>query len=154
MTRSSPDTSTRGARGWMRSRVVIALAGGCLALAAIGPSAVAVHDDNLFELGPAQGADILSDANLANGPDWASTTTPPNGIFDANRNPVGLGTFGGAAAAFLFDDTSQKGATDRTTFSGAGGSNKNNDPLSAADCSARVPPLTGSACDTLHWDAE
>ena len=155
MTSSHPSTHPRGSRrrGWLNSRLVTVIAGGCLALATIGPSAVAVHDDNLFELGPAQGADIFSDANLANGPDWASTTTPPNGIFDANRNPVGLGTFGGAAAAFLFDDTSQKGATDRTTFSGAGGSNKNNDPLSAADCAARVPPLTGSACDTLHWDA-
>src|SRR5262245_12762249 len=111
--------------------------------------AQAVHDDNLFELGPAQGADILSDASVANGPDWAA----PNGIFDANRNPVGLGTFGGAAAAFLFDDTAQKGALDRTTFSGAGGSNKNNDPISDADCAARVPPLTGAACDTWHWDA-
>jgi len=147
--RSSSVTRTRGRRGWLHSRLVIAVAGGCLAFAALGPSAVAVHDDNLFELGPAQAADILSDANVANGPDWAA----PNGIFDANRNPVGLGTFGGAAAAFLFDDTSQKGATDRTTFSGAGGSNKNNDPLSAADCAARVPPLTGSACDTWHWDA-
>jgi hypothetical protein len=47
----------------------------------------------------------------------------------------------------------QKGASDPTTFSGAGGSNKNNDPISAADCAARVPPLTGSACDTWHWDA-
>ena len=111
--------------------------------------AQAVHNDNLFELGPAENADILSDGNLANGPDWAA----PNGIFDANRNPVGLATFGGAAAAFLFDDTSQKGASDRTTFSGAGGSNKNNDPISDADCAARVPPLTGSACDTMHWDS-
>jgi hypothetical protein len=62
-----------------------------------------------------------------------------------------LGTFGGAAATFLFDDTSQKGAADRTTFSGAGGSNKNNDPIGTQDCAARVvPPLTGSACDTWH----
>ena len=36
---------------------------------------------------------------------------------------------------------------------GAGGSNKNNDPISDGDCAARVPPLTGSACDTWHWDA-
>jgi hypothetical protein len=114
--------------------------------------AQALHDDNLFELGPAQGADILSDTSVANGPDWADTAGHP-GIFDASGNPVGLGTFGGAAAAFLKDDTSQKGASDRTTFSGAGGSNKNNDPISAADCAARVPPLTGSACDTWHWDA-
>jgi Prealbumin-like fold domain len=131
---------------------VAAFAVACLGLAVIGPSALAVHDDNLFELGPSQGADILSDTSTANGPDWADTAGHP-GIFDANRNPVGLAAFGGAAAAFLNDDTSQKGASDRTTFSGAGGSNKNNDPISAADCAARVPPLTGSACDTWHWDA-
>jgi hypothetical protein len=129
-------------RGWLNGRLVTALAAGCLAFAAVGPSAVAVHDDNLFELGPAQGADILSDANRTNGPDWAA----PNGIFNADQSIADL--FGGAAAAFPFDDTSQKGASDGTTFSGAGGSNKNNDPLSAADCAARVPPLTGSACDT------
>jgi hypothetical protein len=108
--------------------------------------AQAVHDDNLFELGPAQGANILGDGSAANGPDWAD-------IFDANGNDVGSATFGGLAATFIKDDTSQKGDTDKTTFSGAGGSNKNNDPISNADCASRVPPLTGGACDTWHWDA-
>jgi Prealbumin-like fold domain len=107
--------------------------------------AQAVHDDNLFELGPAQGANILGDGNAANGPDWGD-------LFDANGDSTG-NLFGGLAATFLNDETAQKGGLDSTTFSGAGGSNKNNDPISTADCAARVPPLTGSACDTWHWDA-
>ena len=106
--------------------------------------AQAVHDDNLFELGPAQGANILGDGIAANGPDWAD-------IFDADGDVISL--FGGTAAAFINDETSQRGATDPSTFSGAGGSNKNNDPISDADCAARVPPLTGSQCDTWHWDS-
>ena len=106
--------------------------------------AQAVHDDNLFELGPAQAANILGDGNAANGPDWAD-------IFDANGDVVSL--FGGTAAAFFDDDSSLKGLTDATTFSGAGGSNKNNDAISPADCAARTPPLIGSACDLWHWDA-
>ena len=106
--------------------------------------AQAVHDDNLFELGGVQAANILGDGNAANGPDWAD-------IFDANGNVISL--FGGTAAAFINDDSSLKGGTDRSTFSGAGGSNKNNDPISDADCAARTPPLTGSACDTWHWDS-
>ena len=43
--------------------------------------AQAVHDDNLFELGPAQGANILGDGNAANGPDWAY-------IFDADGDAI------------------------------------------------------------------
>ncbi|HEX6567609.1 MAG TPA: hypothetical protein VF015_00515, partial [Acidimicrobiales bacterium] len=85
----------------------------------------AVHDDNLFELGPTQAADILGDGNAANGPDWAD-------IFNASGSPVGLPTFGGVAASFIMDDNSLRGGVDRTTFSGAGGSNKNNDPISGA----------------------
>ena len=106
--------------------------------------AQAVHDDDLFELGGVQQANILGDGNAANGPDWAD-------IFDADGDIVSL--FGGSAAAFIGDDSSLKGLTDRSTFSGAGGSNKNNDPISDADCAARTPPLTGSACDTWHWDS-
>lgn len=118
---------------------------------ALATSSLAIHDDDLFELGPlAPGVtDILGDepdADLdTNGPDWAD-------VFDANGDPVGLGDFGGVVAGFIEDDLSQKGLTDRTTFSGAGGSNKNNDPISTADCAAQTPPLTGSACDTWHWD--
>src|ERR671922_243567 len=110
--------------------------------------AQAVHDDNLFELGGVQAANILGDGNTANGPDWAD-------LFDASGNDNGsaTGTFGGVAAAFLKDDTSQKGGTDKTTYSGAGGPNKNNDPPPDAAGAAHDPPLTGSACDTWHWDA-
>jgi hypothetical protein len=135
-----------GPRGGKRRRFLVGplLLAGLVALIATA-IAQAVHDDNLFELGPAQGANILGDGNAANGPDWAD-------LFDANGDSAG-NLFGGLAAAFLKDDTSQKGTTDKTTFSGAGGSNKNNDPISNADCAAHTPPLTGSACDTWHWDA-
>jgi len=135
-----------GPRGGTRRRLLVGplLVAGLVALI-VAAVAQAVHDDNLFELGPAQGANILGDGNAANGPDWGD-------LFDANGDSTG-NLFGGLAAAFLEDDTSQRGATDGTTFSGAGGSNKNNDPISIADCAAHVPPLTGSACDTWHWDA-
>jgi hypothetical protein len=121
-----PKGSRRGRR-FALVPVLVAL----VALLAVAV-AQAVHDDNLFELGPASGADILGDGNAANGPDWAD-------IFNASGEPVGLPTFGGVAASFIMDDNSLKGATDRTTFSGAGGSNKNNDPISGAG-------------DTWHWD--
>lgn len=88
-------------------------------------NARAVHDDNLFELGPAQAADILGDGNAANGPDWAD-------VFDGSGNFVGSEGLG----SFFADDLSQGGAVDDTTYSGAGGSNKNNDPIT-----------------TWHWDA-
>ena len=57
--------------------------------------AQAVHDDNLFELGGVQAANILGDGNTANGPDWGD-------LFDASGNDNGsaTGTFGGVAAAF------------------------------------------------------
>jgi len=97
-----------------------------------------VHSSGLFELD----GNIVDDAG--DGPDWGS-------IFDSSGAVVNL--FGGLAATFLIDDVSTASATDRTTFSGAGGSNKNNDPLSDADCAARIPPLLGSACDTWHWDS-
>jgi prealbumin domain-containing protein len=122
-------------------RKVAPLAALVIALLGFG-TALAVHDDNLFELGPAQGADILGDGVASNGPDWGD-------LFDASGNPVGPA---GVAKAFVADDLSAKGATDRTTFGGAGGSNKNNDPMSVPDCAGFTPPLTGSACDTWHWD--
>ena len=137
-----------GKRGSPRRRrlLVLPLLATVAAAALFITGAQAVHDDNLFELGPAQGANILGDGIAANGPDWAD-------LFDANGDDIGSATFGGVAAAFINDPTSQRGATDSSTFSGAGGSNKNNDPISDGDCAARVPPLTGSACDTWHWDS-
>ncbi|MGH9876836.1 MAG: hypothetical protein ACRD5H_04305, partial [Nitrososphaerales archaeon] len=101
----------------------------------------AVHNDDLFELGGVQAADILGDDNASNGPDWGFVAgTSDDGLFNATgqlQNPLPPG---GVDAAFIIDDTSQKGATDKTTFSGAGGSNKNNDAIFGAG-------------DTWHWDA-
>jgi hypothetical protein len=128
------------------------------------PSAFAVHDDGFFELGPTPTA---PEANITNilgnttdpGPDWAD-------LFDANGAPIDSdndGTpdfqevFGGRAAAFIADPSSAAGALDPTTFSGAGTSNKNNDPISGpetvpgTDCEVRG--LSGSACNPWHWDA-
>src|SRR6185503_14972546 len=100
----------------------------------------AVHNDNLFELGGVQAADILGDDNPANGPDWGFVAgTSDDGLFNATgklQNPLPAG---GVDATFILDDTAQKGATDKTTFAGAGGSNKNNDPIFGAG-------------DTWHWD--
>lgn len=133
-------TGSRRRRRFLFGPILAAVLTGLLLTA----GAQAVHDDNLFELGGVQQANILGDGNAANGPDWAD-------IFDADGDVIGL--FGGTAAAFIDDDSSLKGLTDRSTFSGAGGSNKNNDPISDADCAARTPALTGSACDTWHWDS-
>jgi hypothetical protein len=109
--------------------------------------AQAVHDTGDFELGPTPTA---PEANITNilgnatdeGPDWAD-------IFDANGDVVSL--FGGHAAAFIQDESSAAGATDPTTFSGFGTSNKNNDAISTADCENRDPPLTGSDCAPWGW---
>jgi hypothetical protein len=118
-----------------------------VALAAlfVTAGAQAIHDDNYFELE----GNILGDNSLANGPDWGycatagspgCTVASTDGIFDADGNPTGGGAAGAAALAFIKDDLSQGGASDRTTFSGAGGSNKNNDDI------------FGSS-DTWHWDS-
>ncbi len=70
--------------------------------------ALAVDDDNLFELGPGSGVtDIVGNGNPADGPDWAD-------IFDANGNAVNL--YGGAAAVFLKDDLAIGTQEDRTIF--------------------------------------
>lgn len=114
---------------WVAAVLTLGLLG---ALVGAQPAS-AVHDDNLFELGGVQAANILGDGDDANGPDWAD-------IFDASGSPVGLPTYGGVAASFIMDDNSLRGASDRTTFSGAGGSNKNNDPISGPG-------------DTWHWDS-
>jgi len=112
------------------------------AFLALAPGARAVHNDNLFELGPGAGSDeggltnILGDGNSLNGPDWANYSGGGDGIFNGNGDVV----FPGAVAAFIKDDLSQASGVDQTTFSGAGGSNKNNDPISGPG-------------DTWHWDA-
>ena len=114
----------RRARRRLGVAVVGALAAGTVLVA--GGPAGAVHDDNLFELGPtpAPPTNILGDGVAANGPDWAD-------IFNADTtvNQVAFEAFGGVAASFEADPNSARGATDPTTFGGAGGSNKNNDPI-------------------------
>lgn len=96
------------------------------ALLAAAPVANAVHLNNQFELGPGLSSDeggltnILGDGLSSDGPDWAD-------IFGSNGQVV----YAGAIAQFLKDDLSQSGAVDTTTYSGAGGSNKNTDPISA-----------------------
>jgi hypothetical protein len=92
-------------------------------------TALAVNDDNLFELGPGVPGDeggltnILGDGNVANGPDWAD-------LFDANGALIvgALGTYGGEAAQFIHDDISVGGTEDRTAFPKAG-SDKNSDTV-------------------------
>src|SRR2546422_874441 len=112
--------------------IVFALTGALMVAAFSTGPAPTVHS-GLFELGPAQGADILCSDTIP-GPDWGC-------IFDASGTTVNL--YGGIAAAFEKDPTSQSGSTDWTTFSGAGTSNKNNDPVSC-------PPGTANC---WHWDA-
>ncbi len=138
----------RAKQRWLALLAVVVLSG-LLAATAV----LAVHDESLFELGGNQAADILGDA--AAGPDWADLFTASGGLRDTDGDgePDLFQTYGGVAASFLDDDHSQKGAIDRTTFSGAGGSNKNGDPIGPDDCASYLPPLTGSACDTWHWDA-
>ncbi len=102
-----------------------------VALTTPGP-APTVHS-GLFELGPSQGADIVC-ASPDPPPDWGC-------IFDGNGNVVNLQ--GGVAAAFEMDQLSVAGSTDWTTFSGAGTSNKNNDPVSC-------PTFSVTSC--WHWD--
>src|SRR5213593_1247956 len=105
-----------------------------VAVALMSPGPAPTSVTGLFELGPVQGADILC-VSPDPPPDWGC-------IFDANGNTANL--YGGSAAAFLKDQTSQSGSLDSTTFSGAGTSNKNNDPVSC-------PTLSVKTC--WHWDA-
>jgi hypothetical protein len=140
------------------------LLGAALALMMAG-GAQAVHDDNLFELGGIQAANILGDGNVANGPDWADLftgvcTNDPTATHgtcaerdtDNDGIPDFKEVYGGHAAGFIQDPSSAGGASDPTTFSGFGTSNKNTDPISTADCANRTPPLTGSDCTPWGWD--
>src|SRR5262245_66670120 len=83
----------RSRRGWRLAcaATVVALVVG---LVQVG-TAQAVHNSNLFELGPAQGADILCDGSAANGPDWGDLF---NATGQAQPQNFGLG---GLAAGFL-----------------------------------------------------
>lgn len=87
----------------------------------MGPALVfGIDSDNLFEIGPAQEADILGDGIITNGPDWAD-------LFDANGIPTN--SFPAIAASFSMDQISVSSLTDDTTFAGGSGSNKNGDSI-------------------------
>ncbi len=90
-----------------------------------GAEVRAVHTLGLLEL----------DGNIADdpgdGPDWGSIFNGAGGVGNL---------FGCITATFITDDVSTASAVDRTTYSGAGGSNKNNDPIFIA------------GEDTWHWD--
>ncbi|TLZ72278.1 MAG: hypothetical protein E6K10_02725 [Methanobacteriota archaeon] len=104
-----------------------------VAVALMSPGPAPTSVTGLFELGPAQGADILC-VSPDPPPDWGC-------IFDGNGNVANL--YGGLAAAFEKDQLSQSSSTDWTTFSGAGTSNKNDDPVSC-------PTISVTTC--WHWD--
>lgn len=105
------------------------------------PSTAAVHNVGLLELGdgtdPGIGTADIQGSAAQPGPDWGDLfdDTPTQPEIDA-----AVASFGGVAGVFIADDRSQSSSVDGTTFSGAGGSNKNNDPTS--------PPG-----DTWHWNA-
>ncbi len=109
------------------------------ALSSPGP-APTVHS-GLFELGPTQGADILGSPAIP-GPDWAD-------IFDANGDVADLN--GGTAAAFIKDDLSQSDGVDVTTYSGAGGSNKNGDAIAAWHWDAGNVPAKDDLSNAYAW---
>ena len=142
-----------------RTRLLPLLVATTAALLLIG-GAQAVHDDGFFELGPTPTNPEGGIANILGngtdpGPDWADlfNADGSNKDSDGDGSPDFIEVFGGHAAAFIPDPSAAGGATDPTTFAGFGTSNKNNDPVSAADCAARTPPLTGSGCDPWGWDA-
>ncbi len=91
----------------------------------------AVHEGP-FELGDGTGApgtgDILG-SGAQPGPDWADLFNADGTLKDSDTDgiPDAREVFGGIAATFLADQTSQSGATDDTNFAQ---SNKNNDSIS------------------------
>jgi len=144
-----PDGGTRRRR-FLFLPVLVTVAAALLAIA----GAQAVHDDGFFELGPTPTAPEAGITNILGnatdpGPDWADlfNANGTNKDTDNDGVPDFIELFGGHAAAFIADPSSAGGASDPSTFSGFGTSNKNNDAISTADCAARTPPLTGSACD-------
>ncbi len=116
---------------------------GLTVAAMVGPGVEPNTHTGLFELGPAQAADILGDPAIP-GPDWAD-------VFDANGAVKDMA--GGVAAAFMEDDLSPGGAVDRTTFSGAGGSNKNSDPISAWHWDSGSVPAKDDLSNSYAWAA-
>src|SRR2546426_5675200 len=129
-----------GGSGVYASLATLLLAAGAVfAFSAPGPAPTG--HSGLFELGPTRAADILGDQAIP-GPDWAD-------IFDANGNVADLS--GGTAAAFVLDDMSQSDATDVTTYSGAGGSNKNGDLITGWHWDAGNVPAKDDLSNTYAW---
>ena len=104
---------------------------------------------------------LEGDGLFANGPDWKDLFTTTGALKDEVGAGGSVGSngiadyldYGGSAAGFIKDDTSAGGAKDRSTFSGAGTSNKNSDAISTNDCTAVLQSdLTGSACAPWAWD--
>jgi hypothetical protein len=137
---------------------------GVTLLASYGVLSVqAVHNEGFFELGPTAGTPEAGITNIlgnttAAGPDWADlfTATGPSGtdVTQVIANGIKVcETSPGKECAFIADPSSAAGASDPSTFSGFGTSNKNVDPISTADCANRTPPLTGSGCTPWGWDA-
>jgi hypothetical protein len=157
MTRIIGPTGSRRRRRYLILPILL-IAAAALVLAG---GAQAVHT-GFFELGPTPTA---PEANITNilgnstdtGPDWADLFTASGGFKDSNSNSIpdfeenlfGVGT-GGLAAAFIADPSSAGGASDPSTFSGFGTSNKNVDPVSTADCTA--PGNTYAQCTPWGWD--
>ncbi len=152
-----------GSKRRRRFLFVPILAVACTALFYIA-GAQAVHNDGFFELGPTPTApeanvtNILGNATDA-GPDWSDLfdATAPSGTIVTKKDANGNGTpdceeSPGKECAFIADPSSAGGATDPSTFSGFGTSNKNNDPVSTGDCANRTPPLAGSDCNPWGWD--
>jgi hypothetical protein len=160
--------------------LVVALALGLYWIA----GAQAVHDatGDFFELGPGPAADEGGLTNILGyagtngtepdgvGPDWsdlfnADGTKKKTGgdvnKADCEENGTqGILNYGATVAspgfecAFIADPSSAGGATDPTTFSGFGTSNKNNDPISgpAAGSDCAVRQLTAQQCTPWGWD--
>ena len=114
---------------------------GLTVAAMTGPGVTPDVHVGLFELGPTRAADILGDPAIP-GPDWAD-------IFDANGNVANMA--GGVAAAFMKDDLSPGGTVDRTTYSGAGGSNKNNDQISSWHWDSGSVPAKDDMSNSYAW---
>src|SRR5258707_15041360 len=85
---------------------------------------LAVHDDNLFELGEppygAGSANIAGDGNVANGPDWGDLFNSDGSYKDV----IGVAgrpdykDYGGIGADAFKDDIATGSATDATVFAG------------------------------------
>src|SRR5262245_24336403 len=85
-------------------------------------SVLAVHDDNVFELGEppynSGSANIAGDGNIANGPAWGHLVTSTGGLKDALAliGRPDFKDYGGIGADFVKDDLATGSSTDNTVF--------------------------------------